>query len=60
MYFKKNGPTPASFSFIFGIFQTNNTILQQIYVKNVHSAYGPGIQTHDFVNMCRLPYPLDH
>ena len=28
MFFKK-GPTPASFSFIFGLFQTNNTISTQ-------------------------------
>ena len=34
----KNGPTPASFSLNFGLFQTNiNTILQQINVKNVNS-----------------------
>ena len=26
VFFKKNGPSPASFSFIFGLFQTNNTI----------------------------------
>ena len=29
----KNGPTPASFSFIFSFFQTNKQILQQINVK---------------------------
>ena len=38
----------ASYSFIFGLFQTNiNTILLQINVKNVHPVYGTGIQTHD-------------
>ena len=37
----KNGPSPASFSFIFGLFQANiNTILQQINVKYVHMALG--------------------
>ena len=35
----KNGPSPASFSFIFGLFQTNiNTILQQINVKKCPSS----------------------
>ena len=39
-----NGPSPASFSFNFGLFQTDiNTILQQINVKNVHPEYGTGI-----------------
>ena len=33
----------ASFSFIFGLFKTNNTILQQINVKIVHPVYGAGI-----------------
>ena len=51
-----NGPSPASFSFIFGLFQTNiNTILQQINVKNVHPVYGTGIRTHDLQNMSLLP-----
>ena len=35
----KNGPSPASFSFIFGLSQTNiNTILQQINVKKCPSS----------------------
>ena len=46
-----NGPFPASFSFIFGLFQTNIAILQQINVKNVHPVYGTGIRTHDLKNM---------
>ena len=51
-----NGPSPASFSFIFGLFQTNiNTILQQINVKNVHSFCGTGIQTHNLENVCLFP-----
>ena len=34
-----NGPSPASFSFIFGLFQTNiNTILEQINVKKCPSS----------------------
>ena len=52
----KNGPSPVSFTFIFGLFQTNfNTILQPINVKNVHPVYGAGIQTHDLQNMSLLP-----
>ena len=35
----KNGPTPASFSFIFGLFkQTSLQFLQQIYVKKCPSS----------------------
>ena len=34
-FFKQNGPSSASFSFIFGLFQTNNTISQQIMLKMV-------------------------
>ena len=34
--FFKNGQTPASFSFIFGLFkQTSLQLLQQIYVKKM-------------------------
>ena len=37
--FLKNGPSPASFQFIFGLFQTNiNTILHQINVKKCPSS----------------------
>ena len=37
----KNGPSPASFSFILGLFQTNiNTILLQINVKIQYTALG--------------------
>ena len=47
--------TPASFSFIFDLFQTNiNTILQQINVKNVPPVYCAGIHTHDIYNMSLL------
>ena len=42
------------FSFILS-FQTNNTIFQQINVKNVHPVYGAGIRTHDLSNMSRHP-----
>ena len=50
---------PGLFLFIFRLFQTIFTILQQIYVKNVHPIYGAGIRTHDLQNMSLLPQPLD-
>ena len=58
----KNGPTPASFSYILGLFkQTSLKFLQQINVKkcHVHPVYGVGIRTHDLLNMCCLPLPLE-
>ena len=39
--FLKNGPTPASFSFIFGLFKQTIQFLQQINVKNVMSIQYP-------------------
>ena len=52
-----NGPTPASFSFIFGLSKQTIPFLQKINVKkcpNVHPVYGTRIQTHDLSNMsCR-------
>ena len=53
--FLKNGPTPASFSFIFGLFKQIIQILQQINVKNVHPVYCTGIRTYCHSNMSRLP-----
>ena len=51
---------PASFSFIFGLFQVNiNTFVQQINVKNVYAVYGTGIRTHDLQNVSLLLKPLD-
>ena len=52
-----NGPTPASFSFIFGLFKQTLQFLQ--YVKNVHPVYGAGIRTHDLQNVSLFPLPLD-
>ena len=58
--FLKKWANPSSFSFIFGLFQTNiYTILQQINVKNVHPVYGTVIRTLDLQNMSLLPKPLD-
>ena len=50
-----NGPTPASFSFIFSLIQTNITILQLFNVKNVHPVPRTGIQTHNLLNTSLLP-----
>ena len=61
-FFKKNGLTPASFWFIFGLFKQTILLLQQINVKkcpNVHPVYGTMIQTLDLLNMSRNPWPLD-
>ena len=55
----KNGPTSASFSFIFGLSKQTIQYLQQINVKNVLSVYGIGIRTHNLSNMSRHPQPLD-
>ena len=54
----KNGPTPASFPFIFSLFK-QTTFLQQINVKkcHVHPVYDAGIRTHDLLNMSLLSYP---
>ena len=52
-----DGPTPASFTFIFGLFKQTIQFLQQINVKKcqLHPVYGTRIQTHDFRNMNLLP-----
>ena len=54
-------PTAASFSFIFGIFKQTIQFLQQINVKKcyLHPVFSTGIQTHNLLNMSRLPKPLD-
>ena len=41
----KNGPTPASFSFIFGLFQTNNTICTANQCEKISIQYtAPGYE----------------
>ena len=55
VFFKKNGPTPASFTFIFIFSSTHFIFLQQINVKNVHPVYGTRIWTRDLWNMSLLP-----
>jgi len=52
--FEKNGPTQASFSFIF-VFSNALQFLQQINVKNFHPVYGARIRTHNLWNMSLLP-----
>ena len=42
--FLKNGPSSASFSFIFGLFKQTIQILQ-VNVKNVHLVSSAGIRT---------------
>ena len=54
-FLKKNGPTPASFSFIFGLFKQTLQFLQWINVKNIHLVYGTGNRTHDLWNMSLFP-----
>ena len=49
--FLKNGPTPASFSFIFSLFQQTIQFLQQINVKNVQVSIqymAPGFEPTTF------------
>ena len=52
-FFLKNGPTPASFSFIFGLFkQTSLQFLQQIYLEKISIQYTvPGFEPTTF-GMC--------
>ena len=53
-FFFKNGPSSASFSFIFGLFKQTIEIVQQIDVNNVYSVSGTGIQTRDILIMTLL------
>ena len=49
-FLKKNGPTPASFSFIFGLFkQASLQFLQQIYAEKMSIQYTlPGFEPSTF------------
>ena len=57
----KNGPIPASFSFIFGPFKQTIQFLQQINVKKclVYPESCAGIRTHNLWNASLFPKPLD-
>ena len=59
--FFKNGQTPASFSYIFGLFKQMIQFLQQINVNkcHVHPVYSARIKIHNLSNMSHLPSPLD-
>ena len=46
-FFKKMGHPRPLFR-LFSVFSRNITILQQIYVKNVHPVYSDEIRTHNF------------
>ena len=50
----KNGPSSATFSFIFGFFKQTLQILEQIDVKNLHSVSGTRIRNHDLLIMSLL------
>ena len=50
-----NGPTSSSFCLFSVFFKKTERILQQINVKNVHSASGAGIQTHNLLIKSLLP-----
>ena len=52
--FLMSHPRPL-FAFIFGHFKQTIQFLQHIIVKNVHPVSGPGIQTHDLLNMTLVP-----
>ena len=51
-----NGPSTASFSFIFGLFkQTLQFSYNNIMLKNVHTVYSAGIRTHNLLYASLLP-----
>ena len=54
IYSFKNGPSSASFWFIFGLFKQTIQNLQQINVKNVDPGSRAGIRTHDLLIMSIL------
>ena len=56
--FITNGPTPPSFSFIFGLFKQTSIqffTINQCEKCQFHPVYGPGIRTHDLLIMSHLP-----
>ena len=50
----KNGPSPASFQFIFVFSKLYLNFYNKCMRKNVHPIYSAGIQTHNFQNMSLL------
>ena len=55
--FLKNGPSSASFSFIFDSSNKHYNICEKCYD---HPVNGAGIWTHNLRNASLLPLPLDH
>ena len=55
LIFFKNGPIPASFSFIFGLFKQTLQFYNKYMWKNVHPVYGAGIRTHNIWKVSLLP-----
>ena len=53
--FFKKWANPGLFFVYFQSFQANNTILQQINVKNIHPVNGARIRTHDLRNISLFP-----
>ena len=54
-----NGPSPASFKFIFSLFKTNYKFYNKSMWKNVYQVHRDGIRTHDLHTWVLLPWPLD-
>ena len=54
-FFLKKWANPGLFIVYFRSFHTNNTMFQQIYVKNVNPVYGAGIRAHVLRNMSLFP-----
>ena len=50
----KNGPSPASYSFIFVLSNKRYNFYKFMW-KNVHPVYGAGIWTHNLQDMSLLP-----
>ena len=57
--FLKNGPTLASFSFIFSLFKQTLQFYNKYMWKNVHPLNCAGIRTHDLRIVSLFPLPLD-
>ena len=54
-----NGPTLASFSFIFSLFKQTLQFYNKYMWKNVHPLNCAGIRTHDLRIVSLFPLPLD-
>ena len=50
-----NGPTPAFFSFIFGLSNKHYNFYNKHMWKNLHPVYGARIQTHNLWSVSLFP-----